>query len=427
MEYLNQVEYLCCITDAIKGLDFMQTGTATSKQYTLTILLLCIGYFIDFYDLTIFSASYTNIIKDLFHIYDSTKIQLLYLKITNFNTAGIIIGGLLFGILGDKFGRTTVIRFSILLYSLAIIASSFTHSVNLFIVLRFLAGAGLATEFATSSVLISEMLPRHLAVKSTAWLYFCGILGGMTATFLSMISWKIMFMFGGIAGLVLFIIRKQLFESPLFLSLPKQVAKGNPWHMFKNIPNLIKTLKLAILIIPFYFLISIMFILPNFMHLNTEFSSLIHTLLIGFFVGNLVSTIVWNYWVNKVQDFRIFFIINSIAFAIILASFSFINQIWFFAYTLALGVLGGGLPSVWIQVVAKSYGTNQRNTATNTLYVIGRGSSIGFNILISTWLINPKNFNYYCIISTIAITLISILAAASMSNVYKNEIDYLDS
>lgn len=405
---------------------FIETGTMNHKKYTLTIILLCIGYFIDFYELTIFSASYTNIIKDLFNIYDTTQIQLLYLKITNFNTAGIIVGGLIFGILGDKYGRTTVIRYSILLYSLAILASCFTHSILVFSCLRFLAGAGLATEFATSSVLISEILPKQQAVLSTAWLYFCGILGGISATFLSMLSWRVMFIFGGASGIILYLVRKQLFESPLFLKLPQSIEKGNLWHLFKSISACTKTLRLAVLITPFYFLICIMFILPTFMHLNTELAKLIPTLLIGFFIGNLVSTILWNYWVNTIQGFRAFFIINSLIFLLTLSCYSFVTPNWFIVYTLILGIIGGGLPSIWIQVVAKSYATNQRNMATNTLYIIGRGSSIGFNLLISSWLIHPKYFNYNCIITTGIITGLSIIAAIGTPNVYNNAIDYLD-
>ena len=123
--------------------------TYNYHKYTLTIILLCVGYYIDFYDLTIFSASYNDIIQDLFHIYDKTEIQLLYLKITNFNNAGIIVGGVMFGILGDKYGRSTVIRYSILLYSISIILSCYTHSTAIFCLLRFLSGVGLATEFAT--------------------------------------------------------------------------------------------------------------------------------------------------------------------------------------------------------------------------------------------------------------------------------------
>ena len=406
----------------------MQTGTtkANHKQYTLTILLLCFGYFIDFYDLTIFSASYSDIIRDLFNIHATSEIQLLYLKITNYHTAGIICGGIFFGILGDKFGRTTVIRYSILLYSCAINVSCYTHSIEVFTILRFLAGVGLASEFATSSVLISEMLPKHLSSRCTAWLYCCGILGGITATFLGILSWKIMFLFGGGSGFGLYLMRKRLFESPLFLKLNTSIAKGNPWHMFKNITNIIKTFKLALLITPFYFTISIMFILPNFMQLKGSLTSLIHTLLIGFFIGNLFSTLVATYLINVIKDFRPYFVLNSIIFLLTISCYSFVKKDFFLLYALILGLLGGGLPTVWIQVVTKSYGTNHRNTAANTLYVVGRSSSIGFNILIAIWLANPKNFSMYCIITTIIITLSSIFAAITSKNMYIREIDYIE-
>ncbi len=404
----------------------MQTGTAAYSQYRFTIFLLCLGYFIDFYDLTIFSASYSDIIKDLFHISSTEQTQLLYLQITNFHTAGIICGGLLFGVLGDKFGRTTVIRYSILLYSITITLSCFTHSITLFIILRFLTGAGLAAEFATSSVLISEMLPQPFSSRSTACLYFCGILGGITATFLGSFSWKIMFLFGGSSGFILYLMRKSLYESPLFLNLAQQIPKGNLWYMFKTQYNCIKTIKLTLLIAPFYFLISIMFILPGFMQLQQDLAPLIHTLLIGFFTGNIISTISCSYFVNKFKDFSLYFIINSILFILILAIFKLISPEYFFFYSILLGLIGGGLPTIWIQMVAKSYATNHRNTATNTLYVIGRGSSIGFNILISYWLATPKYFTLYCIITILVLGILSILAIITSKNMYISNIDYLE-
>jgi MFS family permease len=296
----------------------------------------------------------------------------------------------------------------------------------MFSALRFLAGAGLASEFATSSVLISEIFSQKLSSRYTTWLYFCGILGGISATFLSILSWKMMFLFGGGAGFILYYMRRGLFESPLFLNLGKNTIKGNPWHIFKNRTNLLKTLKLALLIIPFYFTISIMFILPSFMPLKAPLSSLIHTLLIGFFAGNLGSTLISYYLVNKIKDFRHYFIINSLVFVSTLACFNLVGPEFFFIYAVILGLLGGGLPTIWIQVVTKSYGTNHRNTAANSLYVIGRGSSIGFNLLISAWLVNPKNFTTYCIITAIVIAVLSILVALSSKNMYTREINYLE-
>lgn len=100
------------------------TDTMHRQRIVFTIFLLCFGYYIDFYDLTIFSACYTNVIKDLFHIYDPIETQRLYLTISNYYTIGIILGAITFGILGDKFGRSYIIRYSILIYSVAIIISA---------------------------------------------------------------------------------------------------------------------------------------------------------------------------------------------------------------------------------------------------------------------------------------------------------------
>ena len=136
--------------------NFSYDMQSLSRQHLITIALLCLGYFLDFYDLTIFSSSYSQLIPEQFGIKDVSQIQLLYLKVSNFFTLGILCGSVLFGVMGDKFGRTSVIRYSILLYSISIILSVFVHNLPIFILLRFLSGAGLAIEFATSSIIITE-------------------------------------------------------------------------------------------------------------------------------------------------------------------------------------------------------------------------------------------------------------------------------
>lgn len=412
----------------------MQTGTLSAslddftpyKKYTFTLALLCIGYFIDFYDLTIWSASYTNIIRDSFNIYDIHKSQKLYLMISNYYTAGIVLGGVLFGVLGDKLGRIKMIRYSILLYSLATIGSVFAHSVAVFTALRFLAGAGLSIEFSTSSILISEALPPKYAARFTTWLYFCGILGGITATYLGSVSWHLMFLFGGISGLVLYIIRKNLLESELFLNLTDNVVKGSLLQLVATWANVFKLLRLWMLLVPFYFLISIIFIFPGFMQLHGDIASQVHVLLAGFFIGNLISTLGSNFIVNKLKDYRVFLLLNSVLFIVAMSAFSLVNDKWFFPYSIIIGLLGGGLPTVWMQVAAKSYGVNLRSTATGMIGGIGRFSCIGVNLLASYWLMVPKTFVSNCIISIIIIGVISIIALLNTSNNYATDPNFVE-
>lgn len=394
------------------------------NKFKFTLLLLCIGYFIDFYDLTIFSVSYNEIIVSLFNIKDINQIQSLFLIFTNFHTAGIIAGGICFGVLGDKFGRARMIKYSILIYSIAIIGSCYTHSLDLFAFLRFLTGFGLATEYATSSVLIAELFAYNTSNIAVGLLYLSGIFGGITATFLSGISWKVMFICGGSGGLVLYAMRGNLNESPLFKKIAN-TPKGNLLYLLNNSKNLWKMFSLAVLILPFYFVVSVMLIMPRFMNLQMALSESIYKLLLGFFVGNILSTLIAVVCVKIVKDFRPYLFVNTVLFVILLLFARFIGYQQFTIYSLLIGCIGGGLPTLWIQIVAKNYGTNQRNTATNVIYIIGRASMIAFNIGISYFMNIENSFWSFVGWSTGLIALFNIIVILRSRNVYATDVDYV--
>lgn len=410
----------------------MQTGTVTLpkigyNKYTLTIILLCIGYYIDFYDLTLFYSSYVSVFRESFHIYNATQIQQLFLRISSFYTAGIFCGAVFFGVIGDKIGRTAMIRYSVLLYSVSMILSVFTTSIPLFTLLRFISGAGLAAEFATSSVLLHELLPTKHASKYTSLLYFCGVLGGMTAVYFGSLSWKLLYLFGGFAGVVIYIARNKIFESHIYTNLHKQVTRGNILQLFNGWSNSFKFIKLLILIIPFNFLISIMFIYPKFMNVTGDLGLLTRQLLTGFFIGNLLSTLLCNLVINKFKDYRTFILFNILLFTIVMPLFWIINDKLFFMYSVALGLLGGGLPTVWVQLVVKSYGTNLRSTATNTLFAFGRVSCIGFNALIGLCLLTPTHFRVNVLIMVIVIVALVLFSLLNIKNNYLTNMEFLES
>ncbi|MCX8514995.1 MAG: MFS transporter [Burkholderiales bacterium] len=392
-------------------------ATNDNKNLKYTILLLCLGYFIDFYDLTIFSARYATIIPDLFNITNTTAIQLLYIKITNFYTVGIVLGCICFGVLGDKFGRMVIIKLSIIIYSLAIFFSIFTHSTTVFIGLRFLSGFGLATEFSTSSILIAELLVKNKEMnKKLSLLYFSGILGGICATFLGTISWKIMFLFGSLFGIIIYVLRRRLIESTMFLNLPPFLkVQGSLIQLFNSLPKLIKLIRLIILIVPFYLLISIMFIYPSYMTINLPLSQAITLLLIGFFIGNIISTICAGILIPKLNSYNKYIWGSLLLFAIIMPGFTFVTDNTFLSYCILLGLLGGGYPVIWVQVVMKNYGTNQRSTATNFLYAMGRGSGILLNLIISALLAHKYFIPYAYLL------IIGVIALVGMSLFFSQE------
>jgi MFS transporter, putative metabolite:H+ symporter len=405
----------------------MTTGTDKPDKLGFTIFLLCCGYFVDFYDLTIFAASYIQVIQSLFQIYNPLEIQSLYLTITNYYTAGIILGAITFGILGDKFGRSYVIRYSILVYSVAILLSVFAKSVILFTILRFIAGFGLATEFATSSVLLAELLGTRQAAHSTKWLYSSGILGGMAAVFISkLFPWQFVFICGGTAGIIIYVLRKKILESVLFKSLMPVISRGNFLKLFANRTQIVKLIKLFILIVPFNFIISVMFMLPNFMPISLKLGHAIQILLIGFFLGNLISTFSSSYIINYFKDYRIYCWLNIVLFLIVVPLFKFIPDEFYFIYCLFIGLLGGGLPSVWIQIINKSYPTEIRNTASNTLYALGRGSGIIFNLLYLVWITNKSLFIYSITVSAIVIASLVIIVLLNTKNNYNYALNQIE-
>lgn len=262
------------------------------KSTKWILVILCLGYFIDFYDLTVFSVSYVDLLKQQFGIFDSTKIQQTYYLINNIQMVGILVGAIFFGILADKFGRITVIKYSILLYSLTTLLCIFVNNIYIFMLLRFLAYLALASEFAVSSVLIVEFFPPKLAAWGMSLLYILGVLGGMFATFLGVFSYKIMFIFGGFAGLGIYAFRRVLEESPYFIELYTSDRFKNAGSIVFLLRNYSKPLILNFLItLPYFFVITVMLALVKFIATDIDFASLVKMFLFGFFVGNIISCI----------------------------------------------------------------------------------------------------------------------------------------
>ena len=398
-----------------------------NKLHLNTFIILSIGYFIDFYDLSIFSVNYSKIIPDLFGITNEIAIQLLYLKISNFYNIGIFIGCILFGILGDKYGRISVIKFSILLYSITIFMSIFVHNIIIFTFLRFLSGVGLSTEFSTSAILISELLYNSNKTNANIFiLYISGILGGITATFIGWFSWKFMFLFGSICGILLYILRSNIIESTLYVNIKNHICdKGNIIKIINNRKSLSKIIKLLVLSIPFYFMISVMFIIPKFIHLNLNLAQAIHKLLIYFFIGNIIGTILATILIKQFQNYKIVLYITILLYAITIFYTKMITYHSFSIYCLLLGITGGSFPVTWIQLVINSFGINQRSTATNLLTALGRGSTVIYNILISLCL-NNNFFNFLTII-TIIMTIVFYFALFAINDNYHQDIDYIQS
>ncbi len=371
------------------------------------------GYFIDFYDLTIMGVSYSELIQEQFHITDISKIQQTYLSISNFQTLGIFIGAILFGVLGDKMGRAKAIRYSILLYSLANLAAIFTHSLSLFIALRMLAYIGLASEFATSTVLIIELFPVKSAAWATAILYSFGVLGGILATTIGMFSWKIMFAFGGTVGVLLFLGRRKIQESEAYLYARKenkQALFGSFKALLSNKKYIIKIIQYFLMTTPYFALITLMFIFPNYIIKNYTLSYAIQLLTLGFFCGNIISCLLSALLVQYNCHYKHFMFMCLCIYLVLMPIFPTIPESYMLIYGIGLGLIGGGYIIALTQQAGRDFPIHIRSLACNTLFAMGRGSSIVFNLLISSWLIVPDQFIWKALLTVAVVFFLAAIA-----------------
>ena len=173
---------------------------------------------------------------------------------------GLLIGGLIWGIMGDKRGRLSVLFGSILLYSLANIANGFATSVNQYAILRFIAGIGLAGELGAGITLVSETLPTHLRGYGTTIIASVGVMGAVFANFISKIfDWQIAYFIGGGLGLALLVARVSVFESGIFLKTKeKSVQRGNFFQLFTKRSRFIKFMGCIFIGLPIWYAIGIL-------------------------------------------------------------------------------------------------------------------------------------------------------------------------
>ncbi|OEZ33807.1 MFS transporter [Francisella endosymbiont of Amblyomma maculatum] len=376
------------------------------KNTKWILVILCLGYFIDFYDLTVFSVSYVDLLKQQFKIFDSTKIQQTYYLINNIQMIGILVGAILFGILADKFGRITVIKYSILLYSVMTILCIFVDNIYIFMLLRFLAYLALASEFAVSSVLIVEFFPPKIASWGMSLLYILGVLGGVVATLLDVFFYKVMFIFGGFTGFGIYAFRRILEESPYFIELYTSDRFKNAGSVVFLFRNYSKPLMLNFLIIlPYFFVITVMFALVKFIATDIDFASLVKLFLFGFFAGNIISNIYNQYF----KSLNLFFIINIIIFLISIFAYRYISSNFIFLYGIFISLISGGYNIMWAQYATTEFPTEVLSLACNVIFALGRTSSIFFGIIFASWLASEEFFRQRVNILTIAVAIMVLL------------------
>lgn len=360
----------------------------SKSKVHLAILVAALGYFVDVYDIILFSVIRVPSLKALG--LPEAQITSMGLILLNIQLVGMLIGGFAFGSLGDKKGRLMILFGSILIYSLANLANAYVTNIEQYAILRFLAGFGLAGEFGAGITLISEIMSKEKRGYGTTIVTTAGVLGGIAGGFVgNLLSWQSAFIVGGIAGIVLLLLRLSVIESPLFtkINATPHIPKGAFFKFFKNWRLTKKYLNCLFVGIPFFVFVGLL------MALSPELSKALHvkgTITVGWSIlffnvglglGDLSSGILSQIMQTRKK------IIHSYLFLTFIFTTLFFTQneaspSYFYFLCGALG-FGVGYWAVFMMVSAEQFGTNLRALVTVSLPNVVRAMVIPFTIILS--------------------------------------------
>jgi MFS transporter, putative metabolite:H+ symporter len=209
----------------------------TNRNYgilSIPVIVGALGYFVDIYDLLLFGIIRKQSLADLGLTPD--QVTSIGENIISVQMAGLLIGGIIWGIMGDKRGRLSVLFGSIILYSLANIANGLVENTTQYMWVRFIAGVGLAGELGAGITLVSELLPKEKRGIGTSMVAGIGLTGAVVAYFISQeFNWRICYFIGGGLGFLLLILRVSVYESGMFHEVKRSgVSRGNFLMFFNN-------------------------------------------------------------------------------------------------------------------------------------------------------------------------------------------------
>lgn len=350
------------------------------QLYSLPVIVAALGYFVDIYDLLLFSVVRKPSLIFMGVSEDQLLAQgefLLQVQMT-----GLLIGGLIWGIMGDKKGRLSVLFGSILLYSLANIANGFATTVNQYAILRFIAGIGLAGELGAGITLVSETLPTNLRGYGTTIIATVGLMGAVVANFISkQFDWQIAYFIGGGLGLLLLIARVSVFESGVFLKTKeKQVQRGNFLQLFQKRSRFIKFMGCIFIGLPIWYAIGILVTFsPEFakeLKIDGTISAgdAVMFSYIGLAVGDMISGLCSQIFRSRKRIVAIFIFLTLMF--ILLFLFLPIKTTGFFYFACFMVGVGIGYWALFVTIAAEQFGTNLRSTVATTVPNFIRGTVV---------------------------------------------------
>lgn len=354
----------------------------------LTVIVVALGYFVDIFDLTLFNMVRRQSLLDIG--IPEAELVTKGLFLLNAQMIGMLLGGIFWGQLGDRKGRLSSLFASIIIYSLANLFNAFAHNFEIYAVLRFIAGFGLAGELGVGITLVAELLPKEKRGLGTMFVASIGVLGAVLGgVFVEIFSWRVCYGIGGVLGLMLLLLRVSVKESDIFnhVKEDKNVSKGNFLDFFKS-GNLFWKLILCIAVgLPFWYVAGIMMPFAPELALNLGVSDPIFSsrsvalCYLGLALGDFLSG-----WLSQVMASRkkALYVFHSACIVLVLLFFFTVGgrgEIYFYTLCFLIGI-AAGFWALFVTVAAESFGTNIRSTAATSIPNFVRGAVFPMTLLL---------------------------------------------
>ena len=407
----------------------MDQEAVNKKNVKLIIIVAALGYFVDIYDLILFSVIRIISLKGL-GVPESDLLDVGTMLI-NSQMFGMLIGGILWGVLGDKKGRLSVLFGSILLYSVANLANGFITTVEQYAIIRFIAGIGLAGELGAGITLVTETMSKENRGYGTMIVAGVGLMGAVAAALVGEnYAWETSYIIGGIMGLLLLGMRVGLAESGMFKNLKNDgVSRGNIFMLFNDGKRFKKYLSCILIGIPLWFVVGVLVTFsPEFgKELNaTEPLSAgtgIMYCYIGIAIGDIVAGVLSQIWRSRKKVMLLFLLLTGVSIVVYLNAEG-MNSQQFIWLVLFLG-FASGYWATFVTIASEQFGTNLRATVTTTVPNFVRGSLVLATLSFTALKGSLGIINSALVVGFVSLA-IALFALYQLKETFGKDLDYLE-
>lgn len=410
----------------------------TKNPFNMVVLVAALGYFVDIYDLQLFNVVSKDSLRGI-GILDPVVIERYDYLLFLWQMCGMLVGGLLWGILGDQKGRMSVLFGSILIYSLANVANAFVVDLTQYSIVRFIAGVGLAGELGAAITLVSEIMHRESRGYGTLIVVTMGALGAVAAAVISnnpfvifgLQPWQMAYIIGGVLGLVLLLLRVSTYESGMFEHMKhnNQIKKGNFLMLFTNRERFKKYIACILVGLPVWFCIGIL------IKFSDKFAAIVEVVgevkvgyaimyaYLGLSVGDLISGLLSQLLKSRkkvVVAYLLFTIV--LVFVFLFAKGLTANSYYFLCFLMGCAT---GYWALFVTIASEQFGTNIRATVTTTVPNFVRGAVVPIILGFKTLEMSMGAVNSALVVGGVCISL-AMMAIFSLKETFSKDLDYIE-